>query len=73
MSINKNIELLIKLNVSTKSSLEVFHKSTRDIDNLNVINLELSSLKRQKKMNPTMKKIFPIQMSLKVRPMYKME
>ena len=44
MSINKNIELLIKLNVSTKSSLEVFHKSTRDIDNLNVLKCNQSGV-----------------------------
>ena len=44
MSINKNIELLIELNISTKSSLEVFHRSTRDIDNLNVLKCNQSGV-----------------------------
>jgi hypothetical protein len=44
MSVNKNIELLIELNVSTKSSLEVFHGSTRDIDNLNVLKCNKSGV-----------------------------
>jgi len=42
--INKNIELLIELNISTKSSLEVFHRSTRDIDNLNVLKCNQSGV-----------------------------
>jgi len=44
VSINKNIELLIELNISTKSSLEVFHRSTRDIDNLNVLKCNQSGV-----------------------------
>jgi hypothetical protein len=44
MSVNKNIELLIELNLSTKSSLEVFHGSTRDIDNLNVLKCNKSGV-----------------------------
>ena len=44
MSINKNIKLLIELNISTKSSLEVFHRSTRDIDNLNVLKCNQSGV-----------------------------
>jgi 2-polyprenyl-3-methyl-5-hydroxy-6-metoxy-1,4-benzoquinol methylase len=44
MSDNKNIELLIELNVSTKSSLKVFHGSTRDVDNLNVLKCNKSGV-----------------------------
>jgi len=44
VSINKNIKLLIELNISTKSSLEVFHRSTRDIDNLNVLKCNQSGV-----------------------------
>ncbi len=44
MSINKNIELLIELGLSTKSSMKVFHKSTRDIDDLNVLKCSRSGV-----------------------------
>ena len=36
-TINQNINLLCKFNLSDKNSFEVFHRSTRDIANLNVL------------------------------------
>ena len=44
MAINNNINLLFKLNISTKNSLEVFHNSTRDNDTLKVLKCKKSGV-----------------------------
>ena len=36
-TVNHNINLLCKFNLSDKNSFEVFNESTRDITNLNVL------------------------------------
>ena len=36
-TVNHNINLLYKFNLSDKNSLKIFNKSTRDITNLNVL------------------------------------
>ena len=42
--INNNIDLLYKLNISTKDSLKVFHNSTRDIEGLKVLKCSKSGV-----------------------------
>ena len=43
-TVNHNIELLYKFNLSDKDSLKIFNKSTRNINNLNVLKCNKSGV-----------------------------
>ena len=67
-TVNQNIHLLCKFNLSDKNSFEVFNESTRDITNLNVLKCTNSGvivLEKFKYLKIITKKIFTTLMDLK--------
>ena len=67
-TVNQNIHLFCKFNLSDKNSFEVFNESTRDITNLNVLKCTNSGvivLEKFKYLKIITKKIFTTLMDLK--------